>query len=91
MNSDVQEESAVRGEISKRLSVCPPSRCAAARQPTPAEMDRFRGLMQAYAREPLSWPRRLRYGLGRLVAGRRPFAPYLDRERWELEVRRRAA
>jgi SAM-dependent methyltransferase len=61
------------------------------RQPTPADMERFRSLMRAYAREPLSWPRRLRYQIGRLVAGRRPFAPYLDRERWELEVRRRAA
>ena len=39
-----------------------------------------------YAREPLSPGRRLLYGLGRVLCGRRPFAPYLDRDRWETEL-----
>jgi SAM-dependent methyltransferase len=36
-----------------------------------------------YAREPLDWRKRLRYGLGRMMFGSRPFAPYLQQERWE--------
>jgi SAM-dependent methyltransferase len=55
--------------------------------PAPPDLDRYRALVARYAREPLSWPRRLRYGLGRLLCGRGPFAPYLDRERWEIEWR----
>jgi SAM-dependent methyltransferase len=47
------------------------------------EYARYRELMDRYAREPLPWTRRLRYALGRLLCGRRPFAPYLDRERWQ--------
>jgi SAM-dependent methyltransferase len=42
--------------------------------------------MSAYAREPLSWKRRLLYSLGRVLCGRRPFAPYLDRDCWQCEV-----
>jgi SAM-dependent methyltransferase len=41
--------------------------------------------MHAYARMPLPWHRRLRYQIGRLLCGRRPFAPYLDRDRWQTE------
>jgi SAM-dependent methyltransferase len=48
-----------------------------------AEFDRYRTLLARYAREPLPWGRRLRYRLGRCLFGRGPFAPYLDRERWE--------
>jgi SAM-dependent methyltransferase len=47
------------------------------------EYDRYRTLVGRYARQPLPWKRRLRYQLGRLIGGRRPFAPYLDRERWD--------
>lgn len=50
-----------------------------------AEFQRYRGLLQRYAHQPLPWKRRLRYQLGRLLCGRRPFAPYLDQERWETE------
>ena len=35
---------------------------------------------EQYARMPLPWARRLRYRVGRLFFGRRPFAPWLDRE-----------
>ncbi len=42
--------------------------------------------MKEYARLPLPWHRWLRYQVGRLISGRRPFAPYLDRQRWETEL-----
>lgn len=51
------------------------------------EFERYRSLLALYAREPLGWPRRLRYQVGRLLCGRRPFAPFLDRERWQTEWR----
>jgi len=38
--------------------------------------------MRRYAREPLPWGRRLRYLLGRWLFGSRPFAPFLEREKW---------
>jgi SAM-dependent methyltransferase len=59
--------------------------------PTAEQLSAYRRKLGEYAREPLAWPRRLRYGLGRLIAGRRPFAPYLDRERWHTELRTAAA
>jgi SAM-dependent methyltransferase len=49
------------------------------------EYQRYLALMRRYARMPLPWPRRLRYLLGRLLSGRRPFAPFLDRERWSCQ------
>ena len=45
---------------------------------------------QRYAREPLPWGRKLKYQIGRLICGRRPFAPHLDRERWETELQKAA-
>jgi SAM-dependent methyltransferase len=54
---------------------------------TPALFEAYRVRLGAYARQPMSWARRLRYGLGRWLCGRRPFAPYLDQERWETECR----
>ena len=61
------------------------------RLPKPEDLERYRARMDAYAREPLQWHRRLRYQAARLLGGRRPFAPHLDRERWSLEVRGLAA
>ncbi len=55
--------------------------------PTDGEAARYRSLVTRYAREPLPWLRRLRYQVGRVLCGRGPFAPYLDRERWETEWR----
>jgi SAM-dependent methyltransferase len=55
-----------------------------------AEHDRYRELMRCHAREPLSWPRRLRYQLGRLLCGSRPFAPWLQREQWHTVCLNRA-
>jgi SAM-dependent methyltransferase len=50
-----------------------------------AQFDQYRTLVSRYAREPLTWTRQVRYHLGRWLFGRGPFAPYLDRERWETE------
>jgi SAM-dependent methyltransferase len=54
---------------------------------TTQEFEKYRSLLSRYARQPLSWDRQLRYRVGRWLCGRRPFAPYLDRERWETECR----
>jgi SAM-dependent methyltransferase len=59
--------------------------------PTAEQVARYRTALGKYAREPLPWLRRLRYQVGRLLCGRRPFAPHLDRERWQTLVDRRAA
>jgi SAM-dependent methyltransferase len=45
----------------------------------------FQARMRHYGKMPLGWVRRLRYQLGSLVCGRRPFAPYLDRDTWGSE------
>ena len=45
--------------------------------------NRYCELLNQYAHQPLPWLRRLRYHAGRLLSGRRPFAPYLDREQWQ--------
>jgi SAM-dependent methyltransferase len=54
---------------------------------TPGQLDHYRTCLRRYAREPMPWAKKLRYRLGRLLCGRRPFAPYLDQERWETECR----
>jgi SAM-dependent methyltransferase len=54
---------------------------------TTAEYATYRMLLGQYARQPLAWTTRLRYGLGRLLCGRRPFLPYLEQNRWETECR----
>lgn len=61
-----------------------------AQVPTEAQLATYRAKMDEYAKEPLGWGRRLRFGLGRVLCGRRPFAPHLDRERWKTEVRKAA-
>jgi SAM-dependent methyltransferase len=58
--------------------------------PSDDQYEAYRRRLGAYAKEPLGWKRHLTYGLGRVLCGRRPFAPHLDRERWETEVRRAA-
>src|SRR5262249_7059387 len=49
---------------------------------TPDEYTRYRALMRRYAHQPVKWTRRLRYGLGKLLFGPRPFVPYLEVNRW---------
>ncbi len=52
---------------------------------TPEQLLRYRTLMERYAHQRPRWSRRFRYQLGRWLCGRRPFAPYLDREKWRME------
>jgi SAM-dependent methyltransferase len=52
---------------------------------TEAQFNRYHTLLSQYGRQPVRWSKRLRYGLGRLLCGRRPFAPYLEQERWQTE------
>jgi SAM-dependent methyltransferase len=54
---------------------------------TPDQFQRYQTLLRQYGRQPLRWGKRLRYQLGRWLCGRRPFAPYLDLERWETQCR----
>jgi SAM-dependent methyltransferase len=54
---------------------------------TATEFERYRTLLCRYARQRQSWKREVRYRVGRWLCGRGPFAPYLDRERWETECR----
>jgi SAM-dependent methyltransferase len=58
-----------------------------ARRPTAAQFACYKELLAEHAKEPLPAGRWLRYQLGRLLCGRRPFAPHLDRERWQTELR----
>ncbi len=54
---------------------------------TAEQFEQYRTLVGRYAKQTLSWGRRLRYRLGRWLCGRRPFAPYLDQDKWESEWR----
>jgi SAM-dependent methyltransferase len=53
----------------------------------PAEFARYHALLARYAREPLSFVRSLGYRLAGLLVGRKPFAAYLDQNRWETVCR----
>lgn len=50
---------------------------------TAAQFEQYRRLLALYARQPLRLRHRWQYQVGRWLCGRRPFAPYLDQERWE--------
>jgi SAM-dependent methyltransferase len=51
--------------------------------PTAPQFENYRHLLGQHAREPLPFSRLLKYRLGRVLCGRRPFAPHLDREKWD--------
>jgi SAM-dependent methyltransferase len=55
--------------------------------PTSAQVENYRALLRRHAREPLPAWKKARYLLGRWLCGRGPFAPYLDRQRWEVTCR----
>jgi SAM-dependent methyltransferase len=57
----------------------------------PEQFAIYRRLLGQYAHEPLSWGRRLRYSLGRLLCGRGHFAPYLDQNCWETRYQTSAS
>lgn len=56
--------------------------------PTEEQFQKYQELLNLYARERLARGRRIAYGIGRVLCGRRPFAPYLDRNRWKTEWKR---
>jgi SAM-dependent methyltransferase len=56
-----------------------------------SEYTLYQARMRQYARMPLPWHRRLRYRLASLICGRRPFAPYFDREHWQTRRLNRSA
>jgi SAM-dependent methyltransferase len=55
-------------------------------QITAVQHQQFRSLIARYARQPLAWSKRVRYGIGRLFCGRGPFAQYLDAEKVESHL-----
>ena len=59
--------------------------------PTEAQFQKYQTLLQEYAQERLALGRRIAYSIGRVLCGRRPFATYLDRNRWKTEWKRPAA
>ena len=58
-----------------------------ARTPTEERIAAYKQRLAKYAKEPVGWSRKLRFRLGRILCGRRPFATHLDREKWSTEVR----
>ena len=57
---------------------------------TDSQHAQFRERIGRYARQPLAWRKLWRFRLGRLIAGRGPFAPYLDAEQFEMQLIRAA-
>lgn len=55
------------------------------------QLARFREGMARHAHEPLAPMRRLRYLLGRVLCGSRPFAPWLRRDDWHVDLVTEAA
>ncbi len=52
---------------------------------TPDEFARYQELLRRHVHMPMPWLRRLRYGVSRLLCGRRVLAPWLDREKCRSE------
>jgi SAM-dependent methyltransferase len=53
---------------------------------TAAQLAHYRDALRRHAREPLPFRRKLRYRLGQILFGRGPFAPWMLRERWQIEA-----
>ena len=51
----------------------------------PEQVSRYETLMRQHAREPMPLMRRMRYQMGRWLCGNRPFAPWLQRDEWEVD------
>lgn len=54
---------------------------------TSDDYERFRRLLKCHARQPRSMVQMVRYRIGRLLFGQRPFAPYLHLNRWDSVCR----
>lgn len=53
---------------------------------TEAQHANFCTLVRSYARQPLPWRRKLRFRIGRVLCGARPFETFLEAERFETEL-----
>jgi len=53
---------------------------------TERQMQRYRALLRQYGHEPMPLSRRIRYHLGQLICGPRPFAPFLENDYWESDL-----
>jgi SAM-dependent methyltransferase len=58
---------------------------------TREQFQQYQQRLQLYARQPVRWKKKLRYTVGRLLFGRRPFAPYLEQDHWECQCRNLAS
>lgn len=50
---------------------------------TAAQFAHYRSALTRYARQPLNWTKSCRYWLGSWFCGQRPFAAYLEQNRWD--------
>jgi SAM-dependent methyltransferase len=53
---------------------------------TDAQHDRFYACVKQHARMPMPWSKRLRYGVGRILFGSRPFAPLLEANHFDTHL-----
>ena len=53
---------------------------------TDAQLARLRDAIGRHARQPMRRGKRLRYQLGQLLCGRRPFEPFLWQNHWDCEL-----
>jgi SAM-dependent methyltransferase len=54
--------------------------------PTAEQLKLYEEKLNRYAHEPMGMIRKMRYRLGRILCGSRPFAPWLLRDQWQVEV-----
>ncbi len=60
-------------------------------KPTHEQFQKYQSRLHLYARQPVRWKKKLRYHIGRILFGRRPFAPYLEQDHWECQCRNLAS
>ena len=75
------------GPNRRPLNVWAAAFCERATIPTEERIAAYKQRLAKYAKEPVGWGRQLRFRLGRVLCGRRPFATHLDREKWSTEIR----
>jgi SAM-dependent methyltransferase len=54
---------------------------------TALQFEEYRRLVARYAPTSLPWRRLIRYGAGRMICGRRPFAQFFQQHEWQTELR----
>jgi SAM-dependent methyltransferase len=63
----------------------------ASRPISQVQFSKYQVLLQQYCHQPVRWKKKLRYNIGRILFGRRPFAPYLEQDHWECQCRNLAS